>query len=80
VVGDVYDRIFIGARRIVEPELVRIGKGVGDGHGQVSRIAFLAVLAEIRQLQGRVTHRLRLPDGLVETLYPAVQGVRAVVW
>ena len=54
VVGQVDRRRLVGRRGVVDPQLVLVGQRVDDRDVEVARIAFLAVRAEVGQLQRRL--------------------------
>ena len=82
VVGDVDDGRLVGRGAVGNRQLVLLVQGVGRRGGQGSRVALVAVRADIAQ--GDRGRRARLgvqdlPDDLVEALNAAVQGRDAVV-
>jgi hypothetical protein len=82
VVRQVHDGRLVGRRLVIDAEGVVVGQGVRDGGVEVAGVAFLAVLTEVVEADGRAVLALRLlgaPDDLVETLHAAVEVVGAVV-
>ena len=72
MVGQVDDRVLVGCGGVVDLELVIVGPGVHHGAGQVAGIAFLAVLAQVRELEALARTFLRFPYDFVEAAQPAV--------
>src|SRR5690348_3289907 len=82
MIGDIEDRVFIGGGGIIDAELVGFGERVNNAGGEIARIAFLAVLAEISEFEGfggGSGDVLGGPDAFVEALSAAVKAVLAVI-
>src|SRR5579862_5981336 len=83
VAGEIHEGGFVRGGFVVETELVVIGHGVGDAGGEVSGVAFFAVLAEVGEADGGGVFGggkgLGLPDDLAKTFDSAMNVVRAGV-
>jgi hypothetical protein len=82
VVGQIDDGRFVGRGSIIDAELVVLGEGVVDCDLEPSRIALVAVQADVVQAQPgtvRVEFGRRPPHCFVETHHTAVQVVSIVV-
>jgi hypothetical protein len=82
MVGEVHVRRTMGARAVVEQELVAIGERIGHADVQGARVSLRAVGAEIREPDAPacgLRERRGLPHDPVEPAHTAVQMIRAVV-
>ena len=79
---EIEDGGFVRRGREIETQFVVVGQRVERRDRQVAGKTFLAVLAQVPQLQGGsagARDRLRIPNHLVKALDPAVQRIRPVV-
>ncbi|MPN21629.1 hypothetical protein SDC9_169009 [bioreactor metagenome] len=82
MVTQVEDSRFIGCRGILHLQFVGIGPCVNQFAVELSRVAFLAIRADVSQLQcGKIfaLYRLGFPDPLVKSARPAMNVVRPVI-
>ena len=82
VLGQVDDRVLVRRGFDLQPEFVVVGERVHDVRREGAGKAFLAVRADVAHRHGGTLRRgllVRLPDALVETARPAVQGVGPVI-
>jgi hypothetical protein len=82
VVGEVDDCGFIRGGGVIDLQLVLIGEGVDHFGGQSPGEAFLAILADVSELDGRPLGGGRfadLPQLLAESERSAVQRIGAVI-
>src|SRR5688500_11694063 len=78
MVGEINDRVFVGGRVVVNAQFVFFVQRIINSDFQVSRVILFTIVAKILEVQtGRPFGRL--PNALVETLFPAVQMVFAIV-
>src|SRR5215472_802434 len=79
MVGQIDNSILVGRRRIVNLQLVVIGKRVSYGNRQVTGITLLAIFAEITQLQTLPGAFFACPDALIEPANSPMQMIFAVI-
>ena len=83
VLRQVDDRGLVGFRGVIHAQLVIIRQRIGDIHGQITGIAFLAVFAQVGQFEpGPVPADIGpddFPDDLVKAFETAMQRVGRVV-
>jgi integrase len=82
VLREVNRRGLVGRGFVVKNELILIGERIGYLDIHISRVSFLAIFAEVGEDQShavRILEGFSFPHDLVESVVPAVQGVRAIV-
>ena len=77
VIGEVDRRLFIGNRRIFDPQNA-VGKSIYDRHFEISRIIFLPVGREQGKFQF-IPVDLSVPELFVEAFFAAVEMIAFVV-
>ena len=83
MLGKIERRGFVGGGFVIHNQLVVVGQSIGNFYFEVTRIPFLAVLAQIAESNSdafSVLELLGLPELFVEPVRSAMQGVRAVIF
>src|SRR5689334_10398444 len=83
MVGQVHDCVFVRRGAVVDVQRVFIVQRIANRNLELARIALFAVLTRVAKLQARTLVArdfLSAPHAPVETPYPAVQAVGAVVY
>ena len=78
MVGQVADGVRVGFGLVIQHQDVVVGQGVGNGDGQIAGVAFLAVGADIGELQAAAAGFCG-PDLFVKAAFAAVKVIPLVV-
>ncbi len=83
VIGQIDRRGLVGGGFVVEAQFVVVRERIRHLDREIAGITFLAILAQVGELDGRFVlarrKRLRLPDHLGESLASTVEVVRSIV-